>query len=404
MNTDVDETSAVVDITIDATQVDSLKPITEAFTRLHPDVTFDITGEDFAALQQNAARLMAGDHVPDLISLPTPGNTVKDGLVLNLDGYAAAYGWNDFPASQLDQWRIDEQGVRGQGSLYGMGIGFTLTGLYYNKGLAERAGITAPPATLDELEADLAAAKSLGVTPLLTSGKDGLVFFPYQSLWVGQGTADAATDWIFAAPDATIDSPEAISAARTLQNWAEKGYLAPDVSATDAATAQAQFTDGKGLFFNSGNWLAASLGQQLGDDVGFFLFPPADGQPYAAMSDPANFVIPAKAEHADAAAAFLDFTFSDEGRRLVVDNKGLAPGGPSDAEPVPSSVDVVADASDAFARLNEDDGIVPFMGNATASFYASTLTPQLQLLLAGKVSPEDFASTLQSDYLSQLGR
>ena len=333
VDTEVGAMEGVVDITIDSTQVDTLKPITDAFTKLHPAITFDITGEDFAALQQSAAKRMAGDEVPDLISLPTPGNTVKDGLVLNLDPYAAAYGWNDFPASQLDQWRIDDEGVRGQGSLYGMGIGFTLTGLYYNTRVAEEIGMTEPPSTIDELEDDLAAAQRAGVTPLLTSGKDGLVFFPYQSLWLGQGTADTATDWVFGAPDATIDTPEAVTAARTLQEWAENGYLPADVSATDAATAQAQFTDGKGLFFSSGNWLAAPLGQQLGDEVGFALFPPADGQPHAAMSDPANFVIPAKAADADAAAAFLDFTFSDEGRRLVVDNKGLAPGGPGRRRP-----------------------------------------------------------------------
>lgn len=404
VSTNIDGTKAVVDITIDATQVDTLKPITNAFTRLHPDVTFDITGEDFAALQQNAPKLMAGNHVPDLISLPTPGNTVKDGLVLNLDGYAASYGWNDFPASQLDQWRIDSGGVRGRGSLYGMGIGFTLTGLYYNKQLAAKAGIAAPPTTLEDLETDMDAARSMGVTPLLTSGKDGLVFFAYQSLWLGGGMAKAATNWVFDAPDATIDEPQAITAARTLQSWSKKGYLSRDVAATDAATAQAQFTEGKGLFFISGNWLAAPLGQQMGDNVGFSLFPPANGEPYAAMSDPANFVIPTKAKDADAAAAFLDFTFSDKGRQLIVDNKGLAPGGPADAKPVPSKVSVVADTANAFTRLNQDNGIVPFMGNATASFFASTLTPQLQLLLAGKVSPEDFAATLQSDYLSQLGR
>jgi raffinose/stachyose/melibiose transport system substrate-binding protein len=402
VRTDISTEEAVVDITMDATQVATMKPITDAFTALHRNVTFKITGEDFAALQQNAPKLMASGNVPDLITLPTPGNTIKDRLVANLDEYAAAYGWNKFPASQLDQWRFDNAGVRGRGSLYGIGIGFTLTGVYYNKDLAAQAGISGPPTTMKEFERDLEAAKAAGVTPLLTSGKDGLVFFPYQSLWLGQGTAKTATDWVFGTPNATIDTPEAVAAAQTLQNWAQAGYLASDVTATDSATAQARFTAGKGLFFNSGNWLAAPLGQTMGNKVGFFLFPAAAGKPYAAMSDPANFVIPAKAKHADAAAAFLNFTFSDAGRKLVVEQKGLAPGGPSDATPVPSNIPVVADASRAFQQLNKDNGVVPFMGNATASFFASTLTPQLQLLLIGKVAPMDFAKTLQSDYVSQL--
>ena len=403
VNTDVDSLEGVVDITIDATQVDSLERLTDAFTAEHPDVTFEITGEDFAALQQNAPRLMSGDDVPDLISLPTPGNTVENGLVRNLDPYAEAYGWDEFPASQLDQWRIDDDGVRGQGSLYGMGIGFTVVGVYYNKALAAEAGVTEAPATLEDFEDALAAAADAGVTPLATSGKDGLVFFPYQLLWLGQGTAADATGWVFGAPDATIDTPEAVSAAETLQGWSQEGYLDSDVLSTDAATAQSQFAAGEAMFFVSGNWLAAPLGDQMGDDVGFFLFPPAEGSPYAAMSDPANFVIPANAEDADAAAAFLDFTTSDSGRQLVVENQGLAPGGPADAGPVSSDVAVVAEAAEAFQQLGEDDGIVPFMGNATASFFASTLLPQLQLLLADKVTPEEFVSTLQSDYATQLG-
>lgn len=403
ISTELGEEEVVVEITMDSTQVATLEPITDAFTKLHPNVTFDITGEDFAALQQNAPRLMAGEDVPDLISLPTPGNTVADGLVLDLDPYAEAYGWDGFPASQLDQWRIDDDGVRGRGSLYGMGIGFTLTGVYYNKTLAEQAGITEPPTTLAEFEDDLDAARDAGLTPLLTSGKDGLTFFPYQSLWLGQDTADDATAWVFGQPDASIDTPEGIAAAETMQRWSEEGYFARDVAATDTSTVQADFVAGEGVFFVNGNWLAAPLGQQMGDDVGFFLFPPAEGAPYAAMSDPANFVIPSAADDADAAAAFIDFTFSEEGRALVVANKGLAPGGPSDAPPVESDVPVVADAARAFQQLNENDGIVPFMGNATAAFFASTLTPQLQLLMSGNVTPEDFAATLQSDYASQLG-
>ena len=401
-STEIDGTKATVDITVDTTQVESLQRIADAFTALHPDVTFDITGEQFAALQQNAPRLMTGDNAPDLISLPTVGNTVEDGLVLNLDPYAEAYGWNDFPASQLDQWRVDEDGTRGSGSLYGMGIGFTLTGIYYNKDLATQAGIDTPPATLAEFEEALGKAKGIGKTPLLTSGKDGLVFFPYQALLLGQGTADAVTEWIFNAPEATIDTPEAVQAAETLQTWAEQGFLAEDVAAVDATTAASQFAEGAGVFFHSGNWQSAPLGEQMGDNVGFFLFPPTEGSPSAAMSDPANFVIPSKADDPDAAAAFLDFTYSEEGRQLVVDEKGLAPGGPVDAPAPESDVAVVTDASEAFQQLGADDGIVPFMGNATASFFSATLTPQLQLLLAGKTTPEEFAATLQSDYESQL--
>ena len=43
---------------------------------------------------------------PDLIRLPTLGDTVRDGLVANLDPYFDAYGWDAWPASQLAPLRI----------------------------------------------------------------------------------------------------------------------------------------------------------------------------------------------------------------------------------------------------------------------------------------------------------
>ena len=59
---------------------------------------------------------------------------------------------------------------------------------------------------------------------------------------------------------------------------------------------------------------------------------------------------------------------------------------------------------DAFQQLLKSDGLVDFMANATASIEVNTLLPQTQLLLAGKTSPTAFATKIQADYESDLGK
>ena len=57
-----------------------------------------------------------------------------------------------------------------------------------------------------------------------------------------------------------------------------------------------------------------------------------------------------------------------------------------------------------YAQLLKSDGLVDFMANATASIEVNTLLPQTQLLLAGKTSPSAFATKIQTDYESDLGK
>ncbi|MBA2446363.1 MAG: extracellular solute-binding protein, partial [Nocardioidaceae bacterium] len=148
----------------------SFKALGAAFHKKYPNVTVEVKGEQFPVLQQNGLRLISSSDAPDIIRFPTLGNAVKDGLLTNLDPYAKAYGWDAFPATQLDQWRVSRNGkLRGSGPLYGMGTAFSLTGVYYNKEKAAAIGMTKPPSTLPEFEQLLARAKTTGDTAMMTS-------------------------------------------------------------------------------------------------------------------------------------------------------------------------------------------------------------------------------------------
>jgi raffinose/stachyose/melibiose transport system substrate-binding protein len=158
--------------------------LAEEFTRQYPNVTWDIKQDQFTNLINSTPRLLSGDNPPDLIRLPTMVSFATQGLLMDLDGYAEAFGWNEWPVPQLDQNRVAEDGTRGSGTLYAMGLNYSLTGIFYNKELAAQIGMTEPPATLGEFEALLAAAKEADLLPIMQwgSARSGMgLAFPLQA-------------------------------------------------------------------------------------------------------------------------------------------------------------------------------------------------------------------------------
>ncbi len=373
-----------------------------AFEEKYPNVT--ITGrydpDDVQA--QNSPRVLASDDPPDIARVIALSDVAGDGLLTNLDAYADAYNWDELPDGQLAQYRVNEDGVRGEGSQYTLADGFTVTGFYYNKELAQQLGMTTPPQTMDELEELLAQAKEAGMVPVMAGNQTGGIVFTTQMMLNNALGGEAVNEWVFHAPEATIESPEAAEAVGTVQDWAEAGYFPEDTNGTDATTALGRFADGEALFFFSGNWDAAALDEQMSDNVGFFLPPALEGSEPATMSDPAsNFAIPAGADEKDAAAAFLNFLRSEEARQVVAD-AGFAPSGAGEV-PATEEGTVNAQIQEAFAQLVEADGQVQFVQNATNGL-TTTWNSEVQRLVEGATSPEDLLAAVQRQYESELGR
>jgi raffinose/stachyose/melibiose transport system substrate-binding protein len=152
-----------------------------AFTKKHPNVTITPTYDPDNVTTQNQPRQLASATPPDLIRVISVTSGTKNNLLTNLDAYATAYGWDQIPASQLNQFRAKD-GVAGSGSLFAKASGFTMTGLYYNKKLAQQVGMTTPPTTLDELTTLMGKAKAAGLTGMVVANKEGGGVFPYQLL------------------------------------------------------------------------------------------------------------------------------------------------------------------------------------------------------------------------------
>lgn len=382
--------------------------LAEEFTNQYPNVTWDIKQDQFTNLINSTPRLLSGDNPPDLIRLPTMVSFANQGLLMNLDDYAAAYGWDEWPVPQLDQNRVAEDGTRGSGTLYAMGLNYSLTGIFYNKELAAQIGMTEPPVTLAEFEELLAAAKTADLLPIMRwgSARSGMgLAFPLQALMASLGPVEPINDWIFQKPDATINTPENLVAAQHLEEWINNGYFPPDINAIEYTDANARFGQGEGVFIFNGDWQNPVYDADMPGNVGFFLMPSAEegGSP-AAMSAPLTYGIAANAVNADCAAFFFNWVATDETARQVnVDIGGSNPGGPSGLEmPTVAEGSVTNETLAAGVVVGEAGTSMDFIANATSAIFAQGWTPELQKMVGGRQDAAGLLEAVQEEYEREL--
>ena len=383
------------------------KALSDEFTKQYPNVTFNIREDQFAVITQNAPRVLADDP-PDLMRLPQVSGLAKDGLLLDLDPYAKAFGWDQWPESQLVQMRVDSEGRRGSGPLYAMGLNSSMTGVFYNKALAEQIGMTQAPTSLDELDSYLQKAKDAGIVPIaqFNGGATGGLAFPLQNLMTAYGEPTPVNDWIFQKADATIDTDTNLKAAEHLDKWIKAGYFADDINALDYSAMMSRFIGGQSLFIFDGDWESGNLDKQMAGNAGFFLMPSAtEGGPQAAMSAPLTYGISALAKNPDCAAFFLNWvSTNEEARTIGVEVGGSRPMGPADAfMPEVDPNTVTAQTLAAGAKIGEDNGAMDFIANATGAIYAKSWTPNLQKMVAGQQTPQGMLTAVQADYESEIG-
>ncbi len=307
----------------DTQNAEATKALTDAYTALHPNVTFDLVsqpGDNYFALLQAAAVSKSG---PDLALMWTGLFALKyKSYLTNLKGLVsdaalAREGSLEWTADNFDAasgpyvMPLDRQ-------FY---IGF------YNKDAFAKAGVSAVPTTWNELYAACGKLKSAGFTPIVygNGGQSlGALYYPWYDasyIAIGQSSVSGLRDLYSGANQwnsaANIDSYSKYAALKT------KGCTNSDVL-TKTNNVE-DFLGGKAAMIIDGTWDTKKFTDAFGDKVAAFV-PPFSDSPIKGVVEFAGqgFGLTSYSKNQAAAAAFLEFMTTDEAA-AVIDGAGLIP-------------------------------------------------------------------------------
>jgi raffinose/stachyose/melibiose transport system substrate-binding protein len=373
-----------------------IEQLNEAFQQKYPNVTIKRVAKSTTDLNTTLKLAVSSDEAPDVVQAnqgrSVMGTLVKGGLLIPLDDYAEAYGWADrYAPVLLDLNRFSSDGSTfGDGDLYGLSQMGEIVGVFYN-----RDKVPDPPGTFAELESQLAEAKSAGDVAISFGNLDKWPgIHEFQAVQNVFSPPDQVRDFVFAREGASFTTPENEEAAAKLQEWAEKGYFTKNFNGVGYDPAYQQFAKGAGPFLIAGTWLLADLTDAMGDKLGFMLVPGDDGaSPQALGGESLPFAVTSKSENPDVAAAYIDFITNADAADVLVETGNL-PAMPAEAQPSGAAGE---DVFEAWRTLAEADGLVPYLDYATPTFY-DTITAEVQQLMAGRRSPDEFTGALQEDF------
>jgi raffinose/stachyose/melibiose transport system substrate-binding protein len=395
---------------------DAIKTLTKQFEAKYPNVTVKLSFRDFSSWIKQAKLAASSDSAPDVFAgnqgYQLDGELVKAGLILPLDKYAKAYGWDkSYTPETMQQFEWSNDGhTFGSGTLWGVAQSGQSTGVFVNLAKLKQAGIDLSSLkTFDDFDAALAKLRGTlpASEPVIALGnKDqygalhmwGMVQGAYEP-------AQAIRDWIFHKDGATFDTKGNLTSLEKIKQWADKGYLGKGdaFNSLNDAEAAAAFGKGKGVFLLGGNWNASIVKAGLGKDGGFVDMPPgSSGKAVAIGSTSTPLHVSAKTKQPDLAAAYIDFITGPTAAQALVDT-----------QQVPAATDATAKPGDplgqqvmqGWQKLVEEGGLTLYPDWSSPTML-QTMGQTFQEMLADRMSPQDVIKKVQKDwddYHQELG-
>ncbi|MDA0162937.1 extracellular solute-binding protein [Solirubrobacter ginsenosidimutans] len=389
-------TLTVWDQNVRGGQNKEIEELNKQFMAKYPNVKIERTAKSFEDLLKTVKLAVSGPDAPDVVQANQGrgimGEMVKAQLIRPVTDYAKVYGWNDRYSPTLlalNSFSSDAKDF-GSGDLYGLSQAGEIVGVFYNKDK-----VPTPPTTLDEFEASLQKAKDAGETPIMFGNLEKWPGIHNFESVLGQ-TADkqAIRDFVFAKDGASFDNPEFTAGATKIKEWVDKGYFNKNFNGTDYDPAWKEFAKGKSPYLIAGTWVTADLAEQMGDKVGFMLMPGKDpNAPVSLGGEDLPWSITSSAKNPDVAAAYIDFLTDANAAKVLVDTDNLPA---MKGAPAPAS-GLSVDVSNAWQKLNEADGVIPYLDYTTPTFY-DDISSAIQELLAGKQDPAAFTKGVQADF------
>jgi raffinose/stachyose/melibiose transport system substrate-binding protein len=378
----------------------------QAFQTANPNVTVTVTAKDWSSSIATIKLAMSSDTPPDVMQgnegWAIDGALWKAGLLLNLDPYAAAFGWNDaFPDSALKVNKFTDDGKTiGQGHLVAVPPAIQYVGVFYNKKLLAQLGVT-DVSTIDTKTAFLAVldkAKAAGLLPVMLGDSDKWPALHNLSLLNGWYVAPTAiSSWVFNTAGSTYDDAAHLQGSTDFRAWMANGYFNTDALATSFNDATARFGKDQGVFFITGSWALGDLDKSMGTNVGFMLFPAGPSGTHAAVGGYSlPFTISAKTKYPDCAAAFVNYVTASPDAVTAQ----IAAGRPSSTKAGANATitdPLLKQMVSEYQRLTSENGLFTWEDWPTPTML-TFMESQAQLLIGGQITPQVYDKTIQANW------
>lgn len=275
-------------------------------------------------------------------------------------------------------------------------------GLWYDK---SRFPDLAPEdaATWEDFEKVLEESRSSGA-PLALDGDIG----PYVEFWydsfvvnrLGVGSLhEAAGD----KTGETWDEPGYLEAAERVQSLVEGDFFIDGYDASKFPAIQQKWASGEANFILNGSWLPGETAPYAKEGFEYASIPfPTDGiDQVIAPADAYGWVMPTKAENADAAQQFVAFMYGkDQAQRLVDETQSIS------SMPEVESGDSMKGAIAMLEQADEVYDPADKIGNDYADWRTVVYTPLLLSLVTGDMDAQEFIDELKAqsvDYWERNG-
>lgn len=137
-----------------------------AFHQAHPNVTIQVVPIQNEAFTTKVPAALASSNPPAIYQQWGGGqeaSQVPSGKLTNLSPYVS--GWIGQIGAAAQGWQVS-------GKQYGVPYDLHTVGFWYRKDLFAKAGISKPPATMPELDADVTKLKAAHIVPIAVGSKD----------------------------------------------------------------------------------------------------------------------------------------------------------------------------------------------------------------------------------------
>ncbi len=360
----------------------------DEFHKANPGITVKVEVVNWDNLLQKLQTDISGGTNPDISIIGTRWllDFVKDDQAQPLDPMMSAEFKGRFIGTFLKPGQIG-------GKTYGLPIAASARAMYYNKDLLAKAGITTPPATWDEVAADGAKLKPLGIPAFGIQGKQiETDVYWYYALWTYGGDV--------VGPDgkAAFDSKAGIDSLTMYKSLIDKGYTQDGVTNYAREDLQNLFKQGRVAMMITAPFLINQIATEAPKlNYGVAAVPKQTTNATYAVTN--SVVIFKNSKVKPAAFKFLDFLFTKAPRLQFNKNEGFLPTTKAVAN---DPYFTKNERLQVFVKLLPDAHFAPTVTGWEDT--AKAVSDAVQSVYLGKATPEAALKTAAAQANTALGK